>query len=301
MLGTYTPYIWQCQAWHIHLTVGNAWHVIHLIVDNIRHGMCTYSWQCHACHTHYSWQCHTGHSFYSWQCQVCHTPYSWQQQAWCVYLQLAKPGMSYTLQLTTAGMASVPYSWQCQHVRHLTDDNIGHHIYLTARNIKQPYTLQFTRPNTSHTLQLPTSACHTPYSYKHQASHSPYCWQHPACHNSYSWQTHEHNTHKMSYNWLQSLHCMGTSYTSHFNTVLIADADTSNTLQLTMLPALQHRHLKCLKTETPYKSDNLPFANSPGTALSTDKHQTLHQQTKIIKVGHKHTHTRMHAHTLSHC
>ena len=69
---------------------------------------------------------------------------------------------------------------------------------------------------------------------------------------------------------------MGTSYTSHFNTVLlIADADTSNTLQLTMLLALQHRHLKRLKTytlETPYKSDNLPFANSPGTALSTDKH-----------------------------
>ena len=157
-LGTYTPYIWQCQAWHIHLTVGNARHVIHLIADNIRHGMCTYSWQCHACHTHYSWQCHTGHSFYSWQCQVCHTPYSWQQQAWCVYLQLAKPGMSYTLQLTTAGMASVPYSWQCQHVRHLTDDNIGHHIYLTARNIKQPY-IHYSSQDPTH---------HTHYSCQHQ-------------------------------------------------------------------------------------------------------------------------------------
>ena len=202
MLGTYTPYIWQCQAWHIHLTVGNARHVIHLIVDNVRHGVCTYSWQCHACHTSYSWQCQTGHSFYSWQCQVCHTPYSWQQQAWCVYLtvgkarhvthltvdnsrhgvctlQLAKPGMSHTLQLITADMACVPYSWQClacetpyrwqhwashtsysqqhQAAIHITVHKTQHMAHITVANISMPYTLQLQTSGMSLTLLLATS------------------------------------------------------------------------------------------------------------------------------------------------
>ena len=152
-----------CNATHvIHITAGNAIQAIHYTVDNVRYVI----------HLTADNSRH-GVCTYSWQSQACHTPYSWQQPAWCVYL--------------TVGNA--------RHVRHLTDDNTGHHIHLTARNIKQPYTLQFTRPNTWHTLQLPTSACHTPYSYKHQACHSPYCWQHPACHNSYSWQAHEHNRH----------------------------------------------------------------------------------------------------------